>query len=143
MTISDKIHWRELLLNPEAVASVFGENDPDLGAVRLQALGIAECGSAINIKLAVECAPLNQPLRWPRTNANATSIELQCLDLRELSLTMRSGESAVSCKLGTDERHSSRTVEIHGSSTDLLIRCGFLKVNRITPYSYDPSISAL
>jgi hypothetical protein len=139
MTISDKTHWREVLVNPEAVASVFGECDPDLRSVRLQALGIAECGSAISIKLAVECTPTNQPRRWPKIDANATSIELQCLDLRELSLTMRSGESAVSCELRMDEQPSSRNVEIHGSSTDLLIRCGFLKVNRITPYRHDES----
>lgn len=134
--------WRSLLENPAAMNSVFGEADPDLSDVRLVGISISEGGSLLTLNLAIKQAPVRQPARWRSSSANTISIELQCLGLEEASIVARSGDSIVSCEI-EKEYEAGRVIRIVGASTDVVIRCGFLRVNRIVPYAVDYSQDAI
>jgi hypothetical protein len=139
MTNPHQIEWRGLLENPAAMISVFGEADPDLSDARLLGINIAEGGSLLTLKLAAKQAPGSQSVRWK--TANAISIELQCLGLEQASINTRCGESTVSCDI-TKEGEAGRMIRMMGSSTDVVIRCGFLRVNHLVPYTADYSQEA-
>lgn len=134
--------WRSLLENPAAMNSVFGEADPDLSDVRLVGISVAEGGSLLTLKLAIKQAPARQPVRWKPNSANSISFELQCLGLEEASIIARSGESIVSCAIEQD-REAGRVIRMVGPSTNVVIRCGFLRVDHIVPYAVDYSQDAI
>jgi hypothetical protein len=140
MTNAHQIEWRGLLENPAAIHSVFGEIDPDLTEVRLVGTNIAEGGSLLTLTLAVKRVPVSRPARWKA--ANAVSIELQCLGLEQASISMRCGNSTVSCEI-TKQGPVERMIRIIGPSADVVIRCGFLRVNRLVPYTVDYSQEAI
>jgi len=139
MTNLPQVEWRGLLENPAAMHSVFGEADPDLSEARLVGINIAEGGSLLSLTLAVNQSPVSHPARWKA--ANAVSIELQCLGLEQASIGVRSGNSTVSCEI-TKEGQSGRMIRIIGPWADVVIRCGFLRVNRLVPYTVDYSQEA-
>jgi len=140
MTNPDQTQWRNLLENPAAMSSVFGGADPDLSDARLLGIDIAEGGSLLTLKLSVNQAPGSQSGRWK--TANAISMELQCLGLEQASISTRSGDSTVSCEI-KNEDGKGRIIRMIGPSTDVVIRCGFLRVNHLVPYTADNSREAM
>lgn len=140
MTTSHSFHWRDLLENPAAIASVFGEADPDLSAVRLHGIDVAEGGSFLTVKFSVRRELDRLPNRWG-SKVDEISIELQCLALVEASMSIRSGDSTVRCEF-TNDSVSGRALRIRGA-TDVSIRCGFVRVNHIVPYVADYSPEAM
>jgi hypothetical protein len=139
MTDTHETQWRVLLENPAAISSIFGETDPDLSNARLLGISISEGGSLLTLNLAVNQVPARQPTRRMTNSANATSIELQCLALEEASIAARPGDSSVSCEIAK-QHEAGRMIRIIGASTEVVIRCGFLRVNHIVPYTanYSP-----
>ena len=124
------------------MSSMFGDTDPDLSSARLLGISISEGGSLLTLSLAVDQIPARQPSRKTTESANATSIELHCLALEEVSVTAHSGDSRVSCEI-TKEHEAGRVIRLKGASTDAVIRCGFLRVNHIVPYTADYSPTAM
>jgi hypothetical protein len=138
----DRAKWRSLLENPAAMKSLFGDTDPDLSRVRFTGLHVAELCSMVSVTLAVDWETVHRPKRWGTGGGNTVSIELQCIDIEELSLGMRTGESIVSCEIGTGDS-SERTVRIHGDRTELIVRCQRLRANKLIPYHADYSPASL
>jgi len=116
---------------------VFGDADPDLSAVRFVGMDVAKGGSHVTLKSAVRYAPASPPASVVKDSATAISIQLQCL---ALSLAMQSDYSTVLCER---EKVNSRVRRTVGPSIDLVIRCGFLRINHIVPYTTDYSLAAL
>ena len=125
--------WRQFTINPEAIASAFGETDPSLREIRLMKLELSEDGPTLNLSLALNDYPQHPPTRWRRERNNAVSIQLQCLDVISLSLNRLSGDSDVSCEIDRGEASSLR-ICITGSAINVLVVCNFIKINHVTPY---------
>ncbi len=114
--------------------SVFDEVDATLSAVRLMGMDAAQGGSCLSLKVALKY-PRPKPLACcQRISADAVSIDLHCFGLEELSVSMQPGDSAVYCDL-TRDTLGNRVLRIIGPSIDLLVRCGFLRVNHVVPYA--------
>lgn len=124
------------------MSSTFGNTDPDLSNARLLGISIAEGGSLLTLNLSVDQVPARKPTRSTTDAANATSIEMQCLALQDTSIAVRVGDSRVSCKIAR-QLDGGRMILIKGASTDIVIRCGFLRVNHIVPYTVDYSPRAI
>jgi hypothetical protein len=133
----NQTQWRGFADNPAVMKSVFAEVDPYLSAVRLTGMDSGDCGSCLRLKLALHCARTKPPAAWKRINADSVSIELQCFGLQELSVTMQPGDSTVTCDI-TQDTAGNRVLRVVGRSIDLLIRCGFLRINHILPYTAEP-----
>ena len=129
--------WRGFIENPAAMKSVFAGVDPCLSAVRLIGMDTGDGGSCLRLKLSLHYARKKPPAPWQKTQANSLSIELQCYGLLEVSVTMQPGDSTVSCDISQDPG-GNRVLKILGPSIDLLIRCGFLRINHILPYTAEP-----
>ena len=95
--------WRELTINPEAIASSFGDSDPSLRDVRLINTDLSEDGPTLKLSLALNDYPSHPPIRWKRETSNAVVIQLQCMGITDLSLNRRAGDSRVSCDISRDE----------------------------------------
>ena len=125
--------WRGFVENTAAMRSVFTEVDPNLSAVRLTGMDAAE-GSCLKLKVALSYDGEKPLVCWQRIEANALSIELQCFGLKELTMAMQPGYGTVSCDISKDPG-GNQVLRIVGPSIDLLIRCGYLRINHIVPYT--------
>jgi immunity protein 50 of polymorphic toxin system len=114
--------------------SVFKEADPSLSAVRLMGMDGGERGSCLKLKVALNYDGANPPVRWQRIDANALSIEMLCFGLQELSMAMQPGDSTVTCDI-TKDPAGNQVLRIAGPSIDLVIRCGYVRINHILPYT--------
>ncbi len=119
--------------------SLFAEADPCLSAVRFTGMDAGDGESCLRLKLVLHFVGTKPPIPWQRVQANSVSIELQCFGLQELAVTMQPGDSIVTCDI-TQDPLGNRVLRIVGPSIDLLIRCGFLKVNHVLPYTSGDAI---
>ncbi len=138
MTALNHEQWRGFIENPAAMKSVFAQADPCLSAVRFTGMDPGNGDSGLRLKLALHYARAKPPAPWQRVKANSISIELQCFGLQEVSVSMQPGDSTVSCDI-TQDATGHRVLRIVGPSIDLLIRCAFLRMNHILPYSAESS----
>ena len=129
-------------MNPEAIASAFGEVDPSLSDVRLTKAELSEGGPTLNLSLALNDYPANPPIRRKREANNAVSIQLQCMGLVGLSLSRLSGDSTVSCEISKGESVPLQ-IRIKGTATEALVQCGFIRISHVTPYLKDLSQDAI
>jgi hypothetical protein len=134
----NRVPWRGFIENPAAMKSLFAEADPCLSAVRFTGMDAGDGDSCLRLKLTLHFGRKNTSVPWQRVQANSVSIELQCFGLQELAVTMQPGDSIVSCDI-TQDALGNRVLQIVGPSIDLLIRCGFLKVNHVLPYTSEHS----
>ena len=142
MTVLNQVQWRGFIENPVAMKSIFAQAGPCLSAVRFTGMDPGTGDSCLRLKLALHYARTKPPLPWQRVKANSISVELQCFGLQELSVSMQPGDSAVLCDI-TQDATGNRVLRIIGPSIDLLIRCAFLRMNHILPYSAEaPSFDA-
>lgn len=125
--------WRNFTTNPEAIASTFGEADPSLEDIRLMRLELSEDGPTLNLSLALNDYPSNPPVRWKRGSNDSVTIQLQCLDLVNLSLSRSSGDSVISCKIGRGKAASVQ-IFITGKAIEASIQCNFVRINHVAPY---------
>jgi hypothetical protein len=116
--------------------SAFGQDDPSLSEVRLIGIDVPESNSFVTIRLSLNQPPLT--LKRKTTAANATSIELQCLDLIEANLSLRTGEDNVALEF-TNNGGSSLRVRIIGRFSEIAIECRFLRLNHVKAYTADHS----
>jgi hypothetical protein len=141
MIDSNQVPWRGFVENPAAMESAFDEADASLSAVRLMGMDAGECGSCLSLKVALKYARAKPLACCQRISANAVAIELQCFGLEELSVSMQPGDSTVYCDITRDQA-GNRVLRIAGPSIDLLVRCGFLRVNHILPYAAEVSAAS-
>ena len=134
--------WRKFTMNPEAIASVFGEFDPSLSDVKLSKGEFSDEGPTLLLSFEINDYPSNPPTRWNRAPSNLVVIQLQCLGVQSLSMGMNSEFGKISCQMSKDE---GGLIEIHisGNSTTALVRCGFIRINHVTPYLRDSSLDAI
>lgn len=130
--------WRKFTMNPEAIASVFGESDPTLRDVKLSKGEFSDDGPTLYLDLEINDYPSNPPVRWKRVPSNTVVIQFQCLGIQSLSICMSSEFGKVSCEMSQGE---GGPIEIHisGSTTTALVRCSFVRINHVTPYLKDDS----
>lgn len=134
--------WRKFTMNPEAITSVFGESEPSLSNVKLSRGEFSDDGPTLYLSLEIDDYPSKPPIRWKRVPGNTVEIQFQCLGVQSVSMSMSSEFGKVSCVMSEAE---GGLVEIHitGSTTTALVRCGFIRINHVTPYLKDLSPDAI
>lgn len=134
--------WRKFTMNPEAIASVFGDSDPSLRDVKLSKGEFSDDGPTLYLDLEINDYPSNPPIRWKRVPSNTVVIQFQCLGIQSLSIGMSFEFGKVSCEISQGEGGHIE-ISISGSTTTALVRCGFIRVNHVTPYMRDDSREAV
>jgi len=136
------ISWRKFTMNPEAIASAFGEFDPSLCDVKLSKGEFSDDGPTLYFSLEINDYPSNPPTRWKRVPNNTVVIQFQCLGVQSLSMSMSPEFGRVSCEMRDGE---AGLIEIHisGNTTKALVRCGGIRIDHVTPYLKDSSRDAI
>ena len=134
--------WRKFTMNPEAIASAFGESDPSLRDVKLSKGEFSDDGPTFNFSLEINDYPTDPPIRWKRVPSNVVVIQFQCLGVQKLSMSMSTEFGRVSCEMREGEGGLIEIL-ISGNTTESLVRCSFIRINHVTPYLKDSSRDAL
>jgi hypothetical protein len=124
--------WTELIENPQALSSVFG-TAPSLDGVRVTAVALDEGGPTVSLNVALNEYPIKPPARWRRKAANAVVLGIRLLGVEDLGIHGWTSENQVTFRF---ERQSSGRilVEVSGPAFDLRCSCGWIRVDKVSPY---------
>jgi len=133
ITIMEKIdNWTEVLLNPQSIKSVYGENIPSTLNIELVDTVFEYYDSFVDIRIDLNEFPEIIPLRWLHHNYSIVQLKLRFYSVDELNFKW-SGKK-ISCSINFFKVGDIFNVYIKGDEIDLIVKCHFIKVLNISGY---------
>jgi len=126
------VNWIELVENPQSISSLF-RITPSLVNVRVKGIVLDEGGPTVSLSIVLNEFPTDPPPRWKRDLANAVVLDVELLGVQSVTISGWTILNVASFRL---EREQSGTIVVQAMGTDFNLRCscGWIRVNRVSPY---------
>ncbi|WP_060508350.1 Imm50 family immunity protein [Pseudomonas sp. NBRC 111124] len=81
------VHWFDLLVNAQAIKSIYKDEAPSLRGVDVHSLLLHRDGPKLSIKFNLNDYPSKPPKKWDVQGFNTVQVVLSLLDLRSVSIS--------------------------------------------------------
>ncbi|CAO95916.1 Imm50 family immunity protein [Erwinia tasmaniensis] len=127
-------HWFELLVNSQAIKSIYGDETPSLKGVDVHSLLLHRDGPKLSIKLNLNEYPSLPPKKWNVQKFNTVQIVLSFLDLKSVKI---SGwvDTIYSVDININIENGLVILNIDDKDLKLTAEASFLDLEAITAYS--------
>lgn len=127
-------HWFELLVNSQAVRSIYKDEAPSLKGVDVHSLLLHRDGPKLSIKFNLNDYPSKPPRKWDVQGFNTVQVVLSLLDLRSVSI---SGwvDTVYLADLDIGFRDGLVTLIVDSDGLKLTAEASFLDLESISAYA--------
>ncbi|MBY0503852.1 MAG: immunity 50 family protein [Bryobacteraceae bacterium] len=133
--------WSSVIENPRAIEMF--QQEPSLENITLSTLLLEHEGPTVTMVVQLRDYPASPPAKWRLQDNNAVTMDLQALGVEQITLSGWSTENQVSILI---ERAAGGQLRLRarGTTTDVEILCGWLRIIAVTPYrrNSQPGMSA-
>lgn len=128
------IHWFELLVNSQAVKSIYKDEVPSLRDVDVHSLLLYRDGPKLSIRLNLKDYPSNPPEKWSAQGFNTVQIVLSFLDLKSISMSGRI-DAVYLADINIDFKNGLVALNIDSDKLKLTAEASFLDLESIVAYT--------
>ena len=128
------IHWFELLVNSQAVKSIYKDEVPSLRDVDVHSLLLHRDGPKLSIRLNLKDYPSNPPEKWSAQGFNTVQIVLSFLDLKSISMSGWIG-AVYLADINIDFKNGLVALNIDSDKFKLTAEASFLDLESIVAYT--------
>ncbi|MEB6587835.1 immunity 50 family protein [Pseudomonas asiatica] len=128
------IHWFELLVNSQAVKSIYKDEVPSLRDVDVHSLLLHRDGPKLSIRLNLKDYPSNPPEKWSAQGFNTVQIVFSFLDLKSISMSGWIG-AVYLADINIDFKNGLVALNIDSDKFKLTAEASFLDLESIVAYT--------